>query len=416
MRPAVDLEGVHEAVLDGEGRTGLEMAAEGVIPNGDDEVSCETATPFRAERSGLGDLATIPISISREDLAHVEFEHLVRQGPAANDRNPVADAQGCTPYRDNSTPPAGDERVVGGRDDFAPGASPEPQQRPAEAVPADRSDLPPNDSAFFRKTRNFQEGPRGQVAPFRRPFVADSSVRHEPIHELANREDRDPVRLPHEDRRLEGETHLRARLTDRLCRHNARRLVRVDRVEIELLADLREDLVKALLAQLESVDLLRELAHDVPRQPAADLLQAVHDLLFARRQRRCLDRDREGCLRLRLRSLRGGLPPARGGLRFLLLRSRLHFHGGRAEFLEDLLRLFLREELRESLDLGGRQFFEGETRGREDDRGLLREAAVAECLDCRGPCHPHSSDGGSSSSTSTSSSEISTYMSFSVRP
>src|SRR5205809_5307977 len=47
---------------------------------------------------------------------------------------------------------------------------------------------------------------------------------------------------------------------------------------------------------------------------------------------------------------------------------------------------------------------------------LFRSAAVAQCLDRRGPGHPHSSDGGSSSSTSTSSSEISTYMSFSVRP
>src|SRR5437016_14603410 len=133
MRPAVDLEGVHEAVLDGESRTALEMASEGVLPNGDDEVPCETATPFRAERSGLGDLATIPISISREDLAHVEFEHLVRQGPAANDRNPVADAQGCTPYRDNSTTPAGGERVVGGRDAFAPAARAGRLRRAAEA-------------------------------------------------------------------------------------------------------------------------------------------------------------------------------------------------------------------------------------------------------------------------------------------
>ncbi len=283
-------------------------------------------------------------------------------------------------------------------------------------MPADRTDLLPDDSAFLRKTRNFQERPRGQVAPFRRAFVADGSVCHEPIHEFANRADSDPARLPDEDLGPEGEAHLRARLTNRLCRHNARRLVRVDRMEIELLADLREDLLKALLAQLESMNLLRELADDVPRQPAADLLQAVHDLLFACRQRRCLYRDREGRLRLRLRGLRRGLPPARGRLRLLLLRSRLHLHGGRAEFLEDLLRLFLREELRESLDLGGRQFFEGETRVREDDRGLLREAPVAECLDRRGSGHPHSSDGGSSSSTSTSSSEISTYMSFSVRP
>src|SRR5437773_1742048 len=314
MRSAVDLEGVHEAVLDGESRPILEMASEGVFPSGDDEVPRETAPPFRAERAGLGDLATIPISISREDFAHVEFEHLVRQGPAANDRNPVADAQGCTPYRDNSTTPACDERVVGGRNDFAPGSSPEPQQRGAESVPADRADLPPDDPAFFRKAWNFQVGPRGQVAPFRRPFVADSSVRHEPIHEFGNRE------------------------------------------------------------------------------------------------------DRERCLRLRFGGLRRGLPPARGRLRLLLLRSRLHLRGGRAEFLEDLLRFFLREELRESLDLRGRQFFEGETRVGEDDSGLLREAAVAQCLDRRGSGHPHSSDGGSSSSTSTSSSEISTYMSFSVRP
>src|SRR6266566_2571484 len=416
MRPAVDLEGVHETVLDRESRTALEMASEGVLPSGDDEVPRETAPPFRAERAGLGDLATIPISISREDFAHVEFEHLVRQGPAANDRNPVADAQGCTPYRDNSTTPACDERVVGGRNDFAPGSSPEPQQRGAESVPADRADPPPDDSAFLRKTRNFQEDPGGQVAPFRRPFVADCSVRHEPIHEFANREDGDPARLPDEDLGLEGETHLRARLTDRLCRHDPRRLVRVDRVEIELLADFREDLVKALLAQLESMDLLRELADDVPRQPAADLLQALHDLLFARRQRGCLHRDGERCFRLRFRGLRGGLPPARGRLRFFLLRSLLHLDRSRAEFLEDLLGLFLREELRESLDLRGRQFFKRETRVREDDRGLLREAAVAQRLDRRGPGHPHSSDGGSSSSTSTSSSEISTYMSFSVRP
>src|SRR2546430_4187503 len=112
--------------------------------------------------------------------------------------------------------------------------------------------------------------------------------------------------------------------SDRLIRHNARRLVHVDRMEIELLANLRQDLVKALLAQLESMDLLRELADDVSWQPTAELLQAVHDLLFARRQRRCLHRDREGCLRLRLRGLRGGLPPARRRLRFLLLWSRLH--------------------------------------------------------------------------------------------
>src|SRR6266566_9591546 len=184
MRPAVDLEGVHETVLDRESRTALEMASERVLPDGDDEVPRETATPFRAERAGLGDLATIPISISREDLAHVEFEHLARQGPAANDRNPVPDAQGCTAYRDNSTTPAGDERVVRGRDDFAPGASPEPQQRGAEAVPADRADLLPDDSAFLRETWNFQEGPRGQFAPFCRTFVADCSVHHEPIHEL----------------------------------------------------------------------------------------------------------------------------------------------------------------------------------------------------------------------------------------
>src|SRR6267143_1947188 len=194
-------------------------------------------------------------------------------------------------------------------------------------------------------------------------------------------------------------------------------IFRIYRVEIELLADLREDLVEAFLAQLEPVDLLRELANHVPRQPATELLQAVHDLLFARGEGRGFHGNREGGLGLCLGGLRGGFPPARSRLRLLFLRSGLRLGWQRrTKLLQDLLRLLLREELRESFDLGGREFLEREACVREDHRGLLRDPAVAKRLDRRRSGHPHSSDGGSSSSTSTSSSEISTYMSFSVRP
>src|SRR5205823_1091376 len=86
------------------------------------------------------------------------------------------------------------------------------------------------------------------------------------------------------------------------------------------------------------------------------------------------------------------------------------------QLLEDLLGLFLRDELRESIDLRRRELLEGEAGVGQDRRGLFRKPAVAERLDRGGAGHAHSSDGGSSSSTSTSSSEISTYMSFSVSP
>src|SRR5438034_916214 len=210
--------------------------------------------------------------------------------------------------------------------------------------------------------------------------------------------------------------HLGPGFADRLRGYDSRGLIRVDRMEIELLADLREDLVEALLAELQAMDFLRELADDVPREPSANLLQAVHDLLFAAGERRRLGRDRQGRLRFGFGGLRGRPAPFRGRLRLLLLRGGLCLDRRGPQLLEDLLGLFLRDELRESIDLRRRELLEGEAGVGQDRGGLLRKPAVAERLDRGGAGHAHSSDGGSSSSTSTSSSEISTYMSFSVSP
>src|SRR5205823_866565 len=174
--------------------------------------------------------------------------------------------------------------------------------------------------------------------------------------------------------------------------------------------------VEALLAELQAMDFLRELADDVPRGPSANLLQAVHDLLFAAGERRRLGRDRQGRLRFGFGGLRGRPAPFRGRLRLLLLRGGLCLYRRGPQLLEDLLGLFLREQLRESIDLRSRELLEGEAGVGQDRGGLLRKPAVAERLDRGGAGHAHSSDGGSSSSTSTSSSEISTYMSFSVSP
>src|SRR2546428_66318 len=52
-------------------------------------------------------------------------------------------------------------------------------------------------------------------------------------------------------------SHLGPGFPDRLRGHDPRRLVRVDRVEVKLLADSLEDLLEALLAELESMEFLR---------------------------------------------------------------------------------------------------------------------------------------------------------------
>src|SRR5437899_2972000 len=81
------------------------------------------------------------------------------------------------------------------------------------------------------------------------------------------------------------------------------------------------------------------------------------------------------------------------GLGFLALRRRLCLRGGRgrAEFLEDLLGLFLGDELRETLGLRGRELLQREAGVREDLRRLLRDPAVPQRLNrCRSG-HRHSS-------------------------
>src|SRR5207245_969310 len=148
-------------------------------------------------------------------------------------------------------------------------------------------------------------------------------------------------------------------------------------------------------------------------EPSSNLLQPIEDLLLARRERRRLHGNREGRFRLRLGRLRRGPPRPGRGLGLLALRRRLGLRGDRAEFLEDLLGLLLRDELRVAVRLRGRALLQGEAGVCHDFRGLLRDPAVPQRLNRRRSGHRHSSDGGSSSSTSTSSSEISTYMSFS---
>src|SRR6266511_5582810 len=239
---------------------------------------------------------------------------------------------------------------------------------------------------------------------------------HQSIHDRTDRDHPHAPRLAYDDLLVVRDAHLGSGFADRLRGHDPRGFVRVDRMQIELLANLGEDLVQTLLRELESVDLLRDFTHDGSREPPPDLLEPVGDLLLSRRQRRRLHRDREGRLGLRLRRLRGGLPDARGRLRPLFLRRGLRLRQYGSELLEDLLRLFLRDELREPFDLRGGELLEREARVRQQLGRLLRDPPVAQGLDRRGACHDHSSDGGSSSSTSTSSSEISTYMSFSVRP
>src|SRR5256712_399047 len=283
-------------------------------------------------------------------------------------------------------------------------------------VTAGRLDGLPDDLSFGGEAWDRQAVAVGEVTPLGRAIPIRRVSRHEPIHEDSNRNDPDPAVIADDYLLLVRQAHLRARFPDRLRGHDSRGLVRVDRVEVKLLADSLEDLLKAFLAELESMEFLRELRHDKPGEPSSDLLQPVEDLLFARRERRRLHGDCERRFRLRLGRLRRGPPRAGGGLGLLALRRRLRFRGGRAEFLEDLLGLLLRDELREALRLRGRELLQGEAGVGQDLRGLLRDPAVPQRLNRRRSGHRHSSDGGSSSSTSTSSSEISTYMSFSVRP
>src|SRR2546422_810089 len=90
-----------------------------------------------------------------------------------------------------------------------------------------------------------------------------------------------------------------------------------------------------------------------PGKPPPDPFHPVEVLLSPRRERRRLHRDRERRFRLRLGRLRRGPPGTGRGLGLLALRRRLCLRGGRgrAEFLEDLLGLLLRDELRETLGL-----------------------------------------------------------------
>src|SRR5947209_3733683 len=161
-----------------------------------------------------------------------------------------------------------------------------------------------------------------------------------------------------ESRQAEGDVHLRDAgvvkrphghlgpgFTDRLRGHDPGRFVRIDHVEVELLADLLEDLLEAFLAELEAVDFLRDFRHDEPRKPSANLLESVRDFLLARVERERFHRDRQGRLWFRLRRFRGRLLRADRRPRLLATWGGFHLNGGRPELLEDFLGEAVRRHL-----------------------------------------------------------------------